>query len=105
MHQVIFSSQQIARRIGYSENVVVKILQNIKELGSEVDRVQPSHSHMLMSRQDRTHRCISLANRKLLLPELLRVWCQLINSASQSLQFSTEMQPNPLGTVIPWLEL
>lgn len=85
MHQEGFSSLQIAVRIGCSQSTVVRILMKIQETGSVVDRARSGRPRMSTSRQDRTLRRLSLGNRKLTSPQLLREWwekCKVVGSSS-----------------------
>lgn len=80
-----FSSRQIAVRLGCSQSTVVRLLQKIAKTGSVVDRVRSGRPRLSTLRQDRTLRRISLTNRKLTSPELLREWwekCDIVASPS-----------------------
>lgn len=80
-----FSCRQIACKVGCSHSAVVKILQKKKETGSVVDKHRSGRPRASTSRQDRALRRISLANRKLTSPLLLREWsdeCQVNVSSS-----------------------
>ena len=74
MHNEGFSSRQIAVSLCCNQSTVVRLLQNIAKTGSVVDRARSGRSCLSTLRQDRTLRRISLANRKLTSPELLREW-------------------------------
>jgi len=79
MREEGFSSRQIASRVGCSQSAVIKILHKKKETGSVVDKARSGRPRASTSRQDRTLRRISLANRKLTSPQLLRQWWEKCN--------------------------
>lgn len=69
-----YSTTQIAKRVGSSQSAVVKILQKSTETGTVADRARSGRPRSSSKRQDRVLRRISLADRKLTSPQLLRQW-------------------------------
>ena len=74
MREEGFSCRQIVSKVGCSHSAVVKIIQKEKATGSVVDKPRSGRPRASTSRQDRALRRISLSNRKLTSPQLLRQW-------------------------------
>lgn len=69
-----YSSPKIAAKFGYSQSTVVRILQKYRETRGTKDRHRSGRPRKSTKRDDRVLIRISLGNRKLTSPDLLREW-------------------------------
>ena len=69
-----YSGSQIAARVGCNRRTVTRILQKFKKTGDIRHRKRSGRPRKSTVRQDRVLRRVSLSNRKLTSPELLREW-------------------------------
>ena len=72
LHEEGYSSRQIAAKVGCNQSTVIRVLQKHKETGNTKDRHRSGRPKKSTKRDDRVLIRISLGNRKLTSPELLR---------------------------------